>query len=77
MPTEYEVITAKIVEKLEVGTVPWHKSWNVETGAPRNLTSGRPYRGINIFLLGCQVVRLTLLGHVQAGDGAWGPCSEG
>ncbi len=54
MPTVYDVITGKVIEKLEAGTVPWHKPWNAETGAPRNLTSGRPYRGINIFLLGCQ-----------------------
>jgi antirestriction protein ArdC len=54
MPSVYEVITARIVDKLESGTVPWHKPWNVETGAPRNLKSGRPYRGINVFLLGCQ-----------------------
>ena len=54
MPTVYEVITVRIVDKLETGTVPRHKPWNVETGAPRSLTSGRPYRGINVFLLGCQ-----------------------
>jgi len=78
MPTVYEVITARIVEKLEAGTVPWHKPWNVETGAPRNLTSGRPYRGINIFLLGCQSYaspfwgtykQMTELGgHVRKGE---------
>ena len=54
MPSVYEAITARSVDKLESGTVPWHKPWNVETGAPRNLKSGRPYRGINVFLLGCQ-----------------------
>jgi antirestriction protein ArdC len=54
MPTVYEVITSRIVDKLEAGTVPWHKPWSVETGAPRNLTSRRPYRGIVVFLLGCQ-----------------------
>src|SRR5215469_2721481 len=40
MPTVYEVITAKIIDKLEAGTVPWHRPWSVETGAPRNLSSG-------------------------------------
>ena len=49
MPTVYEVITARIVDKLKAGTVPWHKPWNVETGAPRNLKSGRPYRGSTAF----------------------------
>src|SRR6516225_3756327 len=78
MPSVYEVITARIVEKLEAGTVPWHKPWNVETGVPRNLTSGRPYRGINVFLLGCQshaspfwgtYKQMTELGgHVRKGE---------
>jgi len=78
MPTVYEVITARIVDKLEAGTVPWHKPWNVEAGAPRNLTSGRLYRGINIFLLGCQSYaspfwgsyrQMTELGgHVRKGE---------
>jgi len=51
--TPYDVITARIIEKLEEGTIPWRKPWNVETGAPRNIR-GTPYRGINVFLLGCQ-----------------------
>ena len=42
MPTVYEVITARIVDKLEAGTVPWHKPWSVETGAPRNLIAVDP-----------------------------------
>ena len=70
MPSVYEIITARIVDKLEAGTVPWHKPWNIETGAPRNLTSGRPYRGINVFLLGCQsyASRLT----ARFGRSRWG-----
>jgi antirestriction protein ArdC len=36
---------------LEKGTVPWRKPWKVQTGLPRNLISGKPYRGINTFLL--------------------------
>jgi len=49
----YEIITERILEKLEAGTVPWHKPWSAG-GAPRNLVSGKEYRGVNIFLLGCQ-----------------------
>ena len=49
----YDLITARIVEKLKSGTVPWHKPWNAETGAPRNIR-GTPYRGINVFMLGFQ-----------------------
>jgi antirestriction protein ArdC len=57
MPTEiaYQIITDRIMALLEHGTVPWHKPWNGgEGGMPRNLVSGKPYRGINIFMLGVQ-----------------------
>ena len=46
----YEVITNKIIEKLEQGTVPWHRPWSTEM--PKNLVSKRSYRGINVFMLG-------------------------
>ena len=52
-PSVYDVITARIIEKLEAGCVPWRKPWNAETGAPRNIR-GTFYRGVNVFLLGCQ-----------------------
>jgi antirestriction protein ArdC len=47
----YEIVTNKIIESLEKGTVPWHQPWKT-VGGPRNLQSKRPYRGINAFLLG-------------------------
>ncbi len=46
----YEVITDQIIEKLEQGTVPWHRPWSAD--GPKNLLSGKSYRGINVFLLG-------------------------
>ena len=48
----YDIITDVIVKKLETGVVPWRKPWKT-FGAPRNLISGKEYRGINHFLLGC------------------------
>lgn len=47
----YDIITKRITDLLESGTVPWHKPWNVKTSLPRNIVSKKPYRGINIFLL--------------------------
>jgi len=47
----YDRITERIVSLLSQGTVPWHKPWHVQTGLPRNLTTQKPYRGINVFLL--------------------------
>lgn len=46
----YQIITDQIIEKLEAGTVPWHKPWKT-IGGPRNLQSKRPYRGLNAFIL--------------------------
>lgn len=46
----YEIITNKILEKLEKGTVPWHKPW-VGGDRPMNLITKKPYRGINTFML--------------------------
>ena len=50
--TVYDIITDVIVKKLEAGVVPWHKPWQT-FGEPKNLISGKEYRGINHFLLGC------------------------
>ena len=61
----YQMVTDMIVSKLEEGVVPWHKPWAVKPGddmgmfgpmgpAPRNLVSNKPYRGVNVFILGCQ-----------------------
>lgn len=48
----YEIITNRIVESLEKGTVPWQCPWQRgKYGQPRNFVSTKPYRGINVFLL--------------------------
>ena len=49
----YQIITDRIIEKLEQGTIPWHKPWR-SIGAPRNLVSKKPYRGVNVWLLTMQ-----------------------
>ncbi len=48
----YAVITERILEALAKGVVPWRKPWRTE--APRNLASGREYRGVNVLLLQSQ-----------------------
>ncbi|MGH2984020.1 MAG: ArdC family protein [Solirubrobacterales bacterium] len=45
----YQEITEKIVKALEGGTVPWRRPWR-DFGMQRNLSSGRPYRGVNQLL---------------------------
>lgn len=46
----YEMVTTQIVRLLESGTIPWRKSW-IGGGKPANLRHGKPYRGINVFVL--------------------------
>lgn len=52
----YEVITNRIVKMIEEGVNPWKKTWkNVDSefSGPKNYISGRPYTGINFFVLSC------------------------
>jgi antirestriction protein ArdC len=49
--TVNDIITERIMAMLEAGAAPWQKPWRVASQMPRNLVSGRPYRGINVFLL--------------------------
>ena len=46
----YQIITDRILEKMEGGQIPWQKPWHT-FGAPRNYASGHVYTGINAFLL--------------------------
>jgi antirestriction protein ArdC len=54
----YEEVTETIASALEAGVAPWVKPWKVTRDAsglpadwPRNGASGRPYNGINVWLL--------------------------
>ena len=53
-----EIITQRIIELLEKGTVPWHRPWKSVNGQyqfpPANGVSLKPYRGVNVFLLSVQ-----------------------
>ena len=49
-PDLYQVITNKVIELLEAGTVPWQRPWN-QYGLARNYATGHVYTGINAFLL--------------------------
>ena len=49
----YEIVTERIIESLAKGVAPWRKPWRAAgaQGMPKNLISGKPYRGINVLLL--------------------------
>lgn len=50
--TVFDIVTQQLIDALERGTVPWRKEWDAPGfQIPRNLTSGKPYHGINFFLL--------------------------
>jgi len=58
----YQAVTDRILEALAKGTVPWRKPWTGTDEVPYSLSSGKPYRGVNVLLLG-------LAGY---GDSRWG-----
>lgn len=49
MSKVYQIVTEKIIRKLEQGTVPWRQPWI--NAAAVNWRTQKPYRGINAFLL--------------------------
>jgi N-terminal domain of anti-restriction factor ArdC len=70
----YETITARFIEQLKRGTVPWQKPWL----GVQNIISRKPYRGINSLLFGSAEFQspfwltfkqsLDLGGHVKKGE---------
>lgn len=77
----YQVITERILALLEQGTIPWQRPWQASEGCSRNLISQKPYRGINVWILGSAGYTspywLTFKqakekgGHVRQGEKGW------
>ena len=49
--TVHRLVTERMIAALQRGTVPWHKPWQAGAGRPRSMSTGQPYRGVNVFLL--------------------------
>ncbi|MDR3535228.1 MAG: zincin-like metallopeptidase domain-containing protein [Acetobacteraceae bacterium] len=68
-PDHYQEVTDRIIAALEAGTPPWRKPWDPDkTGGPampRNATTGRRYRGINVLTLGMSTLAFA------SGDPRW------
>ena len=47
----YQIVTDKIIDKLEEGVIPWKQPWQ-SAALPTNYLTKKPYRGINLLLLG-------------------------
>jgi antirestriction protein ArdC len=54
----FEIVTDRIIALLEQGTVPWRADWVRAATQPISFSTGKPYRGINHFLL-------SMLAHVN------------
>lgn len=50
-PSTYELVTQRILAKLDSGVIPWRQPWSRGGGEPLSLATGKPYRGINWLLL--------------------------
>lgn len=54
-PSVYQNVTDRIIANLKEGIIPWEKLWKAPTFAggsfPHNFVTGKPYRGVNVFLL--------------------------
>ena len=48
----YAEVTNRIISQLEQGVIPWKSPYFSKVGFPRNFSTGNPYHGINVFLLG-------------------------
>lgn len=52
----YRQVTDFVMEQLEKGEIVWRKGWNSK-GLPRNIITGLPYRGWNVFFLNFVTLR--------------------
>jgi antirestriction protein ArdC len=56
----YTTVTNRIISALEQGTPPWICPWQKDTSSfPRNLVSGKPYRGVNFIMLSIEAMAAT------------------
>jgi antirestriction protein ArdC len=49
----YQIVTERIIEQLNQGVIPWHKSWRTDSTALSNFVSKKAYKGMNSILLNC------------------------
>ncbi len=46
----YSETTARILQSMEAGVVPWQKAWKASACMPMNAVTERPYSGVNVLL---------------------------
>lgn len=50
-----EKVTNKVLEGIDKGVMPWEHPWFIGGNVGRNRFSSRPYRGMNVFILGYEM----------------------
>lgn len=57
VPLAYKIVTGKVIEMLGQGLIPWETPWHsAHGGLPMKLSNRRPYRGINVLILGMEAL---------------------
>lgn len=46
----YSDVTARILQSMEAGVMPWEKAWQSSACMPMNAVTDRPYSGVNVLL---------------------------
>lgn len=75
----YQMVTNRILEKLDKGIIPWHEPWGIiayDDNSPRaySYATGKPYTGINQIILDHKDCYVTFLeckkhgGRIKAGS---------
>ena len=59
----YQAVTNRIIAALEAGTPPWICPWTDHGAPPSNLATGKPYRGINVLMLGIEAMERGYADH--------------
>lgn len=52
MKKNADFVLEAILKALDEGVAPWQKTWKSAYHLPKNLSTGKTYRGMNLFLLG-------------------------
>lgn len=50
-PDAYQLVTDRVLAALDAGIVPWVKPWTCADGPHKSLSTGKAYRGSNIWVL--------------------------
>lgn len=51
-PNVYDIVTERILAQIDKGCAPWKRPWGTGNAeSPRNIHSGKAYRGVNVWLL--------------------------